>query len=915
MPPFGNTASVRRPWRRRQPRAGGPSSRRVDASARVVARTRRPAQDDSAGGTFGPARTYDGRVAAGGHAPDDAPVSAHSRWMTPPRDARERLRRLLVSDAPGRLPVRVPSPAIAAVTLAAYVLVSDVSGSDHARFDLLSIPIFVAAILLPARTAILVGVAAVTFALVPLLDGGSGSGFEGSHLVEVLVIVGAAVFMRTSLASRVALETERAEQDARSAERMRTVLGIAERMSRTFDRSEIFQTIAAELTRAMQTDVTTIRLLRDDVLVPVAWQGIPDDAAARLPVVRRGEGWFGHMLATGRPWVRDDAGRQPQSGSAAERHGGLVAPASDLVVPLLHHGDVIGTLSTETVDPRRWSPDDVDFMTAVATHASIAIHNAELFEQTEARAAQLAVLQAASARMNRQNTLQSVGRAIVEETDGLLEYHNARVYLLEGEELVPIAFQGTVGEYEKVDLDLLRTKIGVGFTGWVGLHGEPLLVDDANADPRGATIPGTDDVDESMLVVPIRYDEGVIGVITLSKLGLRQFDDEDLRLLSILADQAATALESARLLARSQQLASELRRLVDMSGELAHSLDPRQVAVTIARHLAQVMSVDACTISYWDRAGDRIETLGQFPGQGDGTAPASFDLAGYPETRRVLLEQAAVVVDVDDAAADPAEVALLRADGNATLAMLPLVANGATIGLVELLARRRVAHDAPHLELARTMANEAAMALENARLYAAARALADRDQLTGFFNHRYLHERLGEEIVRAQRSRRPLALLMIDLDDFKLVNDTFGHLFGDRVLAWVGELIRSTLRASDVPARYGGDEFAVVLPEADAAAATRAAERILEACRITAFQGESRGPVPIALSIGVAAFPDDGRSAPELIASADRALYRVKHAGGAGLEPADRPAIPGAEEAVGGTGRAAATSARLRRAG
>ena len=194
--------------------------------------------------------------------------------------------------------------------------------------------------------------------------------------------------------------------------------------------------------------------------------------------------------------------------------------------------------------------------------------------------------------------------------------------------------------------------------------------------------------------------------------------------------------------------------------------------------------------------------------------------------------------------------------------MLPLVAKGQSIGLVELISTAPITFDDEHLGLARTMANEAAMALENARLYEDARALADRDPLTGFYNHRFLHERLGEEVVRAQRARRPLSVLMLDLDDFKLVNDTFGHLFGDRVLTWTAELIRSTLRASDIAARYGGDEFAFILPETDGDEARRAAERILEAFRDHAFVGEQRGPVPIGASIGVATFPAEGGPRP-----------------------------------------------------
>jgi len=496
-------------------------------------------------------------------------------------------------------------------------------------------------------------------------------------------------------------------------------------------------------------------------------------------------------------------------------------------------------------------------------------------------ARQLEVLQAASARLSRAEGSEAVGRAIVEETGRIIDYHNARVYVLEPPDLLfPIAFEGRVGAYEAVDFSLLRTSFGHGFTGWVGEHGEALLVPDANADPRGATIPGTDDVDESMLVVPMRYDDAVVGVITLSKLGLNQFDAHDQRLLSILADQAATALESARNLARSQALAGELRLLLDVSGQLAASLDPRQVANVLAGHVAAVMAVDECWISRWDRDLQRVVTLGHFPIVALEDLEPFYDIAEYPRTRQVLEDQTMVAVDVTDLAADAAETKLLADGGNVALVMLPLVAKGQAIGLVELVSNGSVTFelDADRLSLARTIANEAAIALENARLYEEARALADRDPLTGFYNHRYLHERFGQEALRARRARRPLSLLMLDLDDFKLVNDTFGHLFGDDVLRWTAELIRRTLRGSDVPARYGGDEFAILLPDADAEQAALTAERLSAAFAESAFTTGSRLPVPVGIAIGAATFPTDGRTAAELIAVADAGLYRMKRA-------------------------------------
>ena len=677
-----------------------------------------------------------------------------------------------------------------------------------------------------------------------------------------------------SVASRAGQSLE-----AELAERLDTVLGIAQRLATSRDSQELFRTIVDETRRALRADATTIRILENDRLEIAAWAGLTDDVAARLPSFHRDEGWVGEVLRTGRVLAWPDVRNDPSHGYT--RYAGVLEFAGDLIAPLIHHDRVIGALAAVTREPRDWTSGDVAFITTLATHASIALTNAELFEGTEAKAAQLAVLQAAAARLSRAATVAEVGRTVVEETRRIIDYHNARVYLVElPDDVVPIAFEGTVGAYEQVDMDLLRCRLGEGFTGWVAQNGRPLLIGDANVDPRGATITGTDDVDESMLIVPMRYDEATVGVITLSKLGLDQFDEDDLRLLTILADHAATAIESARLLARSQNLATELRRLLDMSAELSGSLDPRQVADLMASHLARAMGVEECAISYWDRPLGRLDSLGYYPAALHDEIEPYFETAGYPQTLRVLNDQETVIIDAEDPDADRDEVTLLNQAGNRMVAMLPLVAKGQSIGLVELFSKSAVRWDADRLALARTMANEAAMALENARLYEDARRLADRDPLTGFYNHRFLHERLGEEVIRAQRARQPMSVLMLDLDDFKLVNDTFGHLFGDRVLTWTAELIRSTLRGSDIPARYGGDEFAIILPETDAEEAGSAAERILDAFRHRAFVGEQRGPVPIAASIGVATFPANGRNATDLIAAADLALYQVKREGG-----------------------------------
>ena len=157
------------------------------------------------------------------------------------------------------------------------------------------------------------------------------------------------------------------------------------------------------------------------------------------------------------------------------------------------------------------------------------------------------------------------------------------------------------------------------------------------------------------------------------------------------------------------------------------------------------------------------------------------------------------------------------------------------------------------------------------------RSLAYHDSLTELYNHRYFYEQLSHEVERAIRYGRPVSVILLDLDNFKSTNDTYGHLMGDKLLAFIGRIISGQVRGADIAARYGGDEFAIILPDTPQAAAEATAQKLARAIasgRTNA--GSLSESLPLSASYGVACCPDEARSVSELLQLADSRLYAAK---------------------------------------
>ncbi|MFC7534513.1 diguanylate cyclase [Actinoplanes sp. GCM10030250] len=458
---------------------------------------------------------------------------------------------------------------------------------------------------------------------------------------------------------------------------------------------------------------------------------------------------------------------------------------------------------------------------------------------------------------------QQLAQVALDEMLRILGAERALFFLLDdaGE---PVRYAGRDANGDLTD----TTEYGATLVRRVAETGEPLVVtgteQGAALGSRSAVVHGL----RSILVAPVQFKGRLVAVVYLdSRLARGIFTDDDVAVLTAVTSHVAVSLETARAAqlhsavqsARQQQALAEM--LQATLAELTTILEPEQLLRRLATTLHTQLGADAGCLLGPD--GEVLEVLGDAPAEMVGAVSTAimddFSLVEAP----VLL--------------DPAATGALRErllNGAPAVLAVPLRARDEGAGLI-LLGGTSL--DDTSRQVAAALATQGMTAYENARLFSRVRELATTDELTGQHNRRHFYAIAGALVQAASRNGRQLAAAMLDIDKFKTINDTYGHGVGDEVIRTVAARIRSRMRHSDVLGRYGGEEFAVVLPDHEGHAA-ELAERIRQAVSAEPVQ-TAAGPVAVTISVGLTKLSPGDSTLDELLARADHALYRAKESG------------------------------------
>ncbi|MGA9042500.1 MAG: sensor domain-containing diguanylate cyclase [Terriglobales bacterium] len=440
---------------------------------------------------------------------------------------------------------------------------------------------------------------------------------------------------------------------------------------------------------------------------------------------------------------------------------------------------------------------------------------------------------------------------------------NVTILLLDEEtqELYP---RSQIGWEEGKDF---RVPIGVGITGTAAQQKRPIYCSDVSKDSRYIS---TSKTTRSELALPLMVRDEVVGVLDCQSDNLDHFDPDTVDLLTLFSIQASIALQNARLYSLERRRASQLEVINAIAQQMTAVLDIKELlhkVCLLVQHAFQVAHV-----SVLQKEEDELVlranhgTLTPLFPEG-GRVPAGEGFWGGVLGRGKTLF-------ANDVKKTPGYAGFYR-ETSSTFC-IPLVAFGQSLGILMLDSAQTGAFHAYEIQPLESVADICATAIQNAHYVDRVKQLAYLDGLTGIFNRRYFELRVAEEIERARRFDTGMAVIMVDIDQFKHLNDEFGHILGDEVLRQVSSIFHQQLRKIDVVCRYGGEEFAILLSQTSPHHALTVAEKLRSLVERWQFPGVPR---PVTISAGTASYPDHGTTRDELVKAADAGLYMAKQAG------------------------------------
>jgi diguanylate cyclase (GGDEF)-like protein len=423
----------------------------------------------------------------------------------------------------------------------------------------------------------------------------------------------------------------------------------------------------------------------------------------------------------------------------------------------------------------------------------------------------------------------------------------------------------------QIGWDIGEDKICIGYhEGIIGAavsKKQPVYAPDVTKDPRYICCAQST---RSELAIPLMVCDEVVGVLDCQSERLDRFDDETIELLTLFSTQASIALQNAHLYSLERQRARQLEAINTIAQQSTAVMDLEELMARVCSVIQQAFQVSHVSLLLRDesdlvlRAHEGTLTPCIPPG---GRFPAAHD-----PWSRVLSSNGTVIEK--DLSETPESIRLFKE--SASRMSIPLISFGQTLGILTLHSSQPGAFRESELQSLESVADICANSIQNAHYVERVKQLAYLDGLTGIFNRRFFELRILEEIERARRYDTGMAVIMADIDQFKKLNDEFGHLLGDEVLRQVSSLFHQQLRKIDVVCRYGGEEFAILLTQTNTQQAINIAEKLRRAVEGYQFPGVPR---TVTISAGVAAFRAHGTTRDDIVRAADNGLYAAKQAG------------------------------------